>query len=113
MVFELRNRQDFERLLEKSHQNPVVVFKHSTQCSVSADALDELKAFVDDNRNIPCGMLLVIERRALSDEVEARFGIRHESPQAFVVVNGTPVWHASHGRVTAEALQTATNQSDA
>jgi len=43
----------------------------------------------------------------LSESMEERFGIRHESPQAIVVSNGKPVWHASHLRVTAKALEDA------
>ena len=111
MVIELRTQQDFERILEESHRHPVVVFKHSTQCSLSEGALDELNTFVDENQEIVCGMLLVIESRPLSDEVEERFGIRHESPQAFVVVDGQPVWNASHRHITTRALQDATRNS--
>ena len=40
---------------------------------------------------------------ALSDELAARFGIRHETPQAILLRDGVPVWTASHFRITAHA----------
>jgi bacillithiol system protein YtxJ len=107
MVVELRQAQDFDQLLQRSHQDPVVIFKHSTQCSRSADARDELNAFIAGNEEIPCGIVLVIENRKVSDEIEDRLGILHESPQALVVVNENPVWHASHWNVTAQAIHDA------
>jgi bacillithiol system protein YtxJ len=52
-------------------------------------------------------MVLVIEDREVSDAMEERFGIRHESPQAIIVSRGQPVWHANHFQVTAKALEAA------
>lgn len=47
--------------------------------------------------------------RDLSDEIERRTGIRHESPQAFVIQNGVPIWSASHGGITSLAISLALN----
>ena len=107
MVIEIHQERDLEKLLERSHKGPVVVFKHSTQCSQSAAAYEEFQTFMAENPDTPCVTVLVIENRGLSDELEERFGIRHESPQAIVVSNGSPIWHASHGGVTARALKNA------
>ena len=107
MVIELHQERDLTQLLERSHKDPVVIFKHSTQCSRSAAVYEEYQAFVADNPDTPCGTVLVIEYREVSDDLEDRFGIRHESPQAIVVANGHPVWHASHFAVTAKALEEA------
>ena len=107
MVIELHEEQDLQPLLEHSQKKPVVFFKHSTQCSRSAVAHDEVQKFASRHPDVPCGMVLVIEDRELSESMEERFGVRHESPQAIVVSNGKPVWHASHLRVTAKALEDA------
>jgi bacillithiol system protein YtxJ len=40
----------------------------------------------------------------VSDQVAARFGIRHETPQAILLREGRVVWSASHFRITAETL---------
>lgn len=107
MLIELHEEQDLEPLLETSQIEPVVIFKHSTQCSRSEAAHDELQSFMLDHPEVPCGIVMVIEDRDLSDSIEGRFGILHESPQAIVLARGAPVWHASHLRVTARALEDA------
>jgi bacillithiol system protein YtxJ len=107
MVVELHQERDLEQLLERSHTEPVVIFKHSTQCSRSAAAWEEFQSFVEDHPGTTCATILVIEDRPLSDALEDRFGIRHESPQAILVSNGKPVWHANHFKVTAQALEEA------
>src|SRR5204862_2571802 len=63
MVVELHQERDLEQLLERSHKDPVVIFKHSTQCSRSAGAYEEYEAFMADNPDTPCGTVLVIEDR--------------------------------------------------
>jgi bacillithiol system protein YtxJ len=45
-------------------------------------------------------------RSGISDYIEERFGIRHGS-SAIMVVNGSPVWHASHWKITETALEAA------
>jgi bacillithiol system protein YtxJ len=39
--------------------------------------------------------------------VAERLGVRHESPQVFVVVRGRATWHSSHSGVTAERVSRA------
>jgi bacillithiol system protein YtxJ len=107
MVTELHREQDLEQFIERSHKDPVVIFKHSTQCSRSAAAYEEFQTFVAENPKTPCGTVMVIEDRELSSVLENRLGIRHESPQAIVILNGSPVWHASHFAITARALEEA------
>jgi bacillithiol system protein YtxJ len=107
MIIELHEKQDLEKLLKRSYEEPVLLFKHSTQCARSAAAFEDLEAFEGQNPSVLCGLILVIEDRDVSDEVEERFGIRHESPQAILFVNETPVWHASHWKITETALDAA------
>ena len=107
MIIELHEKRGLEYLLKQSQKEPVFLFKHSTQCSRSAAILEGFEAFAERNPAIPCGMILVIEDRGISDDIEERFGIRHESPQAILVINETPVWHASHWKITEDTLDAA------
>ena len=43
--------------------------------------------------------------RPLSQLIAARTGVRHESPQIIILRNGAVVWSASHGDITAGAIQ--------
>jgi bacillithiol system protein YtxJ len=112
MIIELREKQDLEELLKRSHSEPVLLFKHSTQCSRSAGVIEDFEAFERKNPGFPCGLNLVIEHREVSDEIEDRFGIRHESPQAILVFNEKPTWHASHWKITEDSIKTAVTESN-
>jgi bacillithiol system protein YtxJ len=53
---------------------------------------------------VPVYWVDVKGQRPLSQEIAARLGITHESPQAILLRAGAPVWHDSHFGVTAEAI---------
>ena len=108
MVVELHEEQDLGQLLERSQKEPVLIFKHSTQCSRSAEAYEELQALHVRPPRIPLAAWFWSSKIAsCPTTIEEHFGIRHESPQAIVISRGNPVWHASHFRVTAKALEDA------
>ena len=107
MIVEVRQRQDFERLLESSKTHPVLIFKHSTQCSVSGQVYEEFNHFLESAGDVTCGLVLVIESRDVSNAIASQLGVRHESPQAIVVKDGKPKWNASHWSITADALTQA------
>ena len=48
--------------------------------------------------------LRIQSARAVSDEIERRLRVRHESPQVLLIRDGRVVWSASHYRVTAAAV---------
>lgn len=95
-----------ERALEQSDQEPVVLFKHSNTCSLSARANREMQALTEDD-DPPIYRLIVQESRALSNRIAADFDIRHESPQVIVLNEQTPVFDASHLSVSATAIRNA------
>ena len=100
--------ESFEELASQSQNAPVVVFKHSTTCPISAAAYNEMSRFDGE-------VALVEVQRAgsLSNEIEQRTGVAHESPQVLVLRNGKVVWDASHWKVKAEAVRQAVQNADA
>jgi bacillithiol system protein YtxJ len=99
---------DLDQLLTASNNGPVLLFKHSHSCGVSMEALDELLAHLNDaSTDAKYGIVTVQTHRSVSNEVAARLGVRHETPQALLVRDGRVVWSASHFRVTAEAVAQA------
>ena len=78
-------------LIAASADKPVFLFKHSDTCGISADILEQL-GVVNGEINI----LVVQDDRAISNAVAEKLGIRHASPQAFVLKDGKPVYHATH-----------------
>ncbi len=89
-----------------SKTQPVLVFKHSSACPVSAKAETQLQPLAEDSA-LPVYRLVVQESRALSDEIAEALDIRHETPQVIVLDNEAPVFDASHFDVTADAVREA------
>ena len=105
----LEGVHELDRVLSDSHERPVLLFKHSYSCGVSAEALDELRAHIDEARAsaVRYAMVTVQTHRDVSNTITERLGIRHETPQAILVRQGRAVWAASHFRVNASELQKA------
>jgi thioredoxin 1 len=93
-----------EEALAASAETPVVLFKHSAICPISALAHRQVKKLTEPS-DPPVYKLVVQEHRPVSNAIADRFGIRHESPQAIVVYEGEPIFHTSHTSITARALR--------
>ena len=78
----------------------VVLFKHSNTCGIDADIIDQV-GNVDADVNV----IVVQQHRDVSNEVAARTGYRHHSPQAFVIRDGKAVYHATHYGITANGIE--------
>jgi bacillithiol system protein YtxJ len=107
MILDLAHDEDLEELLTKSTAQPVLIFKHSTQCPISTQAYEEFLDFVESAKDLACGSVFVIENRALSNAIAQRFGVRHESPQALLIKDRRVVWHASHWSISRDSLREA------
>lgn len=97
----LTTSTDFEALLDA----PVaLVYKHSTRCPIAGIALEEVELLSSLRPELPIHVVDVIRDRSLSRQVAERVGITHHSPQAILLVQGHPVWAASHFEVRAETI---------
>jgi bacillithiol system protein YtxJ len=107
----LRAIADLEQVITDSHTKPILLFKHSYTCGISAEALDELRMHLDEQVRTPTSvkyaMVTVQTHREVSNAIAAKLGVRHETPQAILVHGGRAVWSASHFRVNAAELQKA------
>jgi len=101
----LRSLEDWSRMLESSKTRTVLVFKHSTICGISSSVLVEVEGFLSQHRNVPFGIVNVVEDRDLSDVIADRTRIRHESPQMIAILNERPIWHASHWSIDLNELE--------
>lgn len=100
---------NLKKIIKTSNQQSLLLFKHSTQCPISANALEELKKYSQtaDAENANIAMVHVIEDRSVSNEIADHFGVKHESPQAIWIKDEEVAWHASHRDITQEALKNA------
>ena len=104
----LQEIADLDALINESHRHPVLLFKHSFTCGVSAEALDELVAHLNDGESSARYALITVQtHRDISNAAAARLGVRHQSPQAILLHGGRAVWNASHFRVNADEIRRA------
>lgn len=89
-----------------SQEKPVVIFKHSTRCSISRMALKQFEREYDLNETVAAYFLDLIAHRDISNGIASKFGVYHESPQLIVIKNGKAVYDVSHSDIDAEALKT-------
>jgi bacillithiol system protein YtxJ len=102
----LDNSSAWAEARTRSMNEPVLIFKHSSACSVSASAEDDMRSLAAET-DVPVYKLVVQQSRALSNEIAESLGVRHETPQALVLVGGEAVFDTSHFDVTAETVQDA------
>ena len=106
----LQELEELDRLLAASQERPLLLFKHSYTCGVSAEALDELVSHLNgEPADVHYAMVTVQTHRDVSNAVTKKLGVRHETPQALLIRDGRVVWSASHFRVTADAVVNAIN----
>lgn len=91
----LTDEKQLTELINKSAQQPQVIFKHSTRCSISAVALKRLEKEAPPT-GVDFYMLDLLSYRSLSNKIAEQFGVPHESPQVLVVKNGSCVFDESH-----------------
>jgi bacillithiol system protein YtxJ len=94
----LTNAAQIEEIKALSNTKPVLIFKHSTRCSVSSMSLDRLIRnwkTADEDKVVPY-FLDLIANRPLSDQIEEEFNIPHESPQVIIIRDGKSVYDSSH-----------------
>jgi len=101
----VETEEDLENIWQRSEERPQVIYKHSTICSFSNMAKNELAAKSDEiKEKADINYLGVIESRPLSKKVASDLGVRHESPQVIVVKEGKAIWDASHGGVRGKSI---------
>ena len=102
---ELTDILQLQEIKAISNEKPVVIFKHSTRCSISRMALKQFEREFDLNDTVDAYFLDLIAHRDISNEIAQRFNVYHESPQLILIKNGKAVYDVSHSDIDAEALK--------
>lgn len=88
-----------------SSEKPVLIFKHSTRCSVSRMALKQFEKDFDSEDKVSAYFLDLILHRDISNEIAIRFKVTHQSPQLLLIKNGLSTYNVSHDEIDAIALK--------
>jgi bacillithiol system protein YtxJ len=101
---DLNHLDQLDLIIQKSWEQSVVIFKHSTRCSISRMALKQFENGFDLEGKIVPYFLDLLEYRPISNEIASVFGVTHQSPQILVIRDGISVYNASHDGIQAESL---------
>ena len=94
----LESAGQIEDLRQVSNDKPVVVFKHSTRCSISGMVLSRLQREWNEEEmeGIEFYFLDLLSNRDISSKVAEKFGVEHQSPQLIIIKDGEAVYNTSH-----------------
>lgn len=99
----LTDKEQLETIDESSSLKPVIVFKHSTTCSISKMAM---MRFEDNNDlDLPCYYLDLLSYRPVSAAVAEHYSVHHESPQILVISKGECIYDASHFDIAVDEVK--------
>ncbi len=95
---QLNRVEQLENIKAESFKNPVLLFKHSTTCSISAMAKNRMERNYDQSKvgDLKPYYLDLLSYRDISNKIVEEFDVEHESPQAIIVQNGEAIYDASH-----------------
>jgi bacillithiol system protein YtxJ len=104
---EIANLTSLDEFVAGLNGAPGVLFKHSSSCGISSRAYGEMSRL-----QCSIGLVIVQNARAVSDEIEKRWSISHETPQVLIVRNDAVVWDASHFQVKAADVEAALKEAN-
>jgi bacillithiol system protein YtxJ len=99
----LTTETQLSEIREASANHPVIIFKHSTRCSISAMAKSRLERAAEPE-NVTFYYLDLIRYRNISNQIETEFNVQHESPQVLLIRNGKCVYDESHSGITMDDI---------
>ena len=102
---ELTDLGQLNEIMDLSYAQPVVIFKHSTRCSISRMALKQFENEFDLEGSVTPYFLDLLNHRDISNEIATRFEVYHQSPQLLLIKEGKSIYDASHSDIDAVELK--------
>ncbi len=104
----LDSEAQLKEVIQGSHERPVMLFKHSTTCGISAGAKHRLEAEWDiDPAKMDFYYLDLLNHRSVSNLIAETLDVIHQSPQIILVKDGQAVYNTSHHAIDATAVNNA------
>jgi len=94
----LESENQLDAIQQGTDDQPVLIFKHSTSCSISRTALDRLERNwnSEELKGVQPYFLDLIAYRKISNRIAEDFNVAHQSPQVLIIKNGKSVYDRSH-----------------
>jgi len=97
---ELNYENGLDHLLKSSFDKKVLLFKHSTRCSISSMAKNRVESVKEAMEIEDFFLLDLIKYREISNEIASKFNVTHESPQVLVIKDGVCLKDLSHSDIS-------------
>jgi bacillithiol system protein YtxJ len=104
---QLENTAQIDQIKLESQNQPVLIFKHSTRCSISSTSLARLERNwnkASGSESVKTYYLDLLQHRGISNEIAETFSVPHESPQVLLIHNSNSVYDTSHMDIKAETI---------
>lgn len=100
----IKKVEEWRALLEKSDEQPFLLFKLSMTCFASITAKKELEKLQTD---LPMYVVIVQLSKKLSATIESDLGVKHETPQLLILKDKRGIWQATHYHIKEVAVKEA------
>ncbi len=106
---QLTSINQLEALQAESQTHPVIIFKHSTSCSISRTSLDRLERNwkQEELPQVKSYFLDLLSYREISNKIASTFHVEHESPQVLLIRNGKSFYTKSHFEIDFREIKNA------
>ena len=103
----LEQSDQLDQIAEESYNQSILIFKHSTRCSISALSLNKLerKWQTEEMKEMKTYFLDLIRHRIISGQISKTFNVPHQSPQVLVIRDGKCIHEASHFGITYDDIR--------
>jgi bacillithiol system protein YtxJ len=95
---QLNSEEQLEQIKKESFERPIMIFKHSTSCSISSASLSRMERNwkEEEAKNMKVYFLDLLKNRRLTNAIAQKFNVEHQSPQVILIKNGERVYDESH-----------------
>lgn len=102
----LNSEEQINNILADSEQVSVLIFKHSTRCSISTMAKNRIERDWDiSEEKIKTYYLDLISYRNVSNLISETLNVEHQSPQVIIVKNKKAIYNASHNSISVQSIK--------
>ncbi len=99
----IEQQDQLDQIKAASFEQPQIIFKHSTRCSISSLAKSRLEKQAPPS-NSTFHYLDLIRFREISNRIADEFSVYHESPQVLVIKNGDCIYDESHLAISMQEI---------
>jgi bacillithiol system protein YtxJ len=107
-VFPLKTPEDVDAFLE--HHELAAIFKASTS-DKTLEAMQHVQKYLEPRPDVAIGIIRIPEDRLASHHVEARTGIKHQSPQFILFRQARPLFDLDNWKINPEHLEPLLRES--